>query len=71
MDNRGLQVDHEVSSGRERAAGQDRERFPADNKISTTKGGPQFSLSMNMTRVIETVKRNPFVIAIASFIVTV
>ena len=35
------------------------ERFPTDNKISTTKGGPQFSLSMNMTRVIEAVKGNP------------
>ena len=35
------------------------ERFTADNKISTTKGGPQFSLSMNMTQVIETVKGNP------------
>ena len=61
---------------------QDRIDFPADNKVSTTEGGPQFSLSMNMTREIETVKGNPCrrciqfeytcsCLCLASFIVTV
>ena len=52
---------HEGSSSREWATGQKQlyERFPANHKASTTKGGPQFSLSMNMTQAIETMKGNP------------
>ena len=57
-----MQADHKGSSSREWAVGHDQlyERFPANNKVNTTKGGPQFSLSMNMTQAIETVKGNPY-----------